>query len=482
MGFVRVTPVLTICVLFWAMVLTSVTTIAVQPSLRTILKSHWKPALVLLFATIIWRIPADGTFFHGLEYENSYIYTVAGRELADHSAVPSPSSKAPYAIVVCGDGSLKSCKEWISFPEHFLGYPYVISAFIRVFGYSPAVGSLVNLVASLLSVLLIFSITLSITEDSVSAILAGLTFAVVPVFATYGLETSAEPFSGFCILLTLWLYLKLCSSVHESAVIRALTWGAYSSALLFAQTVKREDILLAVLLPIMLPFVLSPRSFERPLIRSVEVWLVILTSVIGVILSFKMHLLHTSESERELLLLFPFTASRVASFMATFFASFLVLPWYGGSAAAVVLGIGLALTKKGRALLPVSLLVAFMLLYSAHIRGYYEMLSGLTSNDSALRFSMNFMGLWAITCGLGLGAVVNRHRRTGLWQQRQRALIWAMTAVAFGILIVNFSLSIRLRRAKVEDEAVSRIAQQRTPLTPRPVAKNRPRTSSQWSR
>src|ERR1700751_1507137 len=98
------------------------------------LKTHWTRLVFLLLLTLLWRVPVNGTFFHGLEYEDSYIYTVAGRQMFEHLGPTSVSVDSPYSIDVCKIGSLRACQQWEPFPEHLIGYPYVISLFSRVLG------------------------------------------------------------------------------------------------------------------------------------------------------------------------------------------------------------------------------------------------------------------------------------------------------------------------------------------------------------
>ena len=449
------TPILTVTLFFWMMVLASSLTFISDRSLRVMLRTRWKLLAILLLATAIWRIPANGIFFHGLEYEDSYIYTVAGRQIAERVAPPA-SAETPFSISACQVGSLKACQEWTSFPEHFLGYPYAIGEFSRVFGYTASVGSIINLVSCFISVFLVFSITLSITDDSMAASLAGFAFAVIPVFAVYGLETSAEPFSNLCILITIWAYLRFWNTDHNTIMGWPVYWVAYSAALLFSQTVKRENILLALVLPAMIRFA---RSETQPtsLMRNLKIGAVLLTSGLALILSSKMHLLQTSGGERELLHQFPLTSYRLAEFVGVFFSSFLVTSWYGGTFLVVAVGVGVTCLVRGRAVLPVVLLSAYILLYASHIRSYYEMESGQIAPGAALRFSMNFMGLWAIVAGIGLGVIVKRVRQSVVRLPGMRGLMWATVAVSTGALTASFIATIHLRDEKVEDESISRL-------------------------
>jgi hypothetical protein len=298
-------------------------------------------------------------------------------------------------------------------------------------------------------------LALTIAGDSLTALLAGFAFAVMPVFAVYGLETSAEPFSCCCMLLTLWFFVSLWSMEPTSGAVQTFRWCAYTCALLFSQTIKREDALLALSLPLAIPFVM-PRmagGFSRRL----WVGFVITSSVLALILSFKMHLLETSENEQELLRHFPLTVARLTGFIASFLSSFGVLRWYGGTSLAVLAGIVIAVRKKGTALIPVVLLGAFIVLYASHVRGYYEMESGQVSPESALRFSMNLMGLWAIVVGIGLAWFARYIQHFGA--PRLRARLWRYSLVSAGgaVLITSFVATMYLRRDAVEDETNSRV-------------------------
>jgi hypothetical protein len=452
-----VTPVSTVALLFWVAVVASALCLVGDGRLRAMLKAHWKTLAVLLVLTLLWRIPADGVFFHGLEYEDSYIYTVAGRQMAEYVGPASIAADSPYSINACGIGSLKACQQWESFPEHLIGYPYVISIVSRLLGYSPSVGSFINLIASCITGLLVFCIALLISDDPNVACLSGAIFAIPPVFAVYGLETSAEPFSNVCIALVVWLYLRLCDSYQLGRRGQIVTWIGYSAALLFAQTIKRENILLAAIMPIMLLLMLQAAKLARRE-RYTAGTLVIVTSTLAVILSVKMHLLQTSSNEAELVRQFPMIPRHLATFVIGFLRSFWVIKWYGGTVFAVVMGAIIAVVRRSRALLPLVLLVAYILLYASHIRSYYEMKSGVVEPLAALRFSMNFMALWAIVAGLGIGSIATSIGKGRIWNRYQRLSTWCVGTVAAATLVVAFIATIRLREYAIEDEKISRLA------------------------
>ena len=55
--------------------------------LRTLIKTHWKTISFTIIVVVIWRYPFQNTAFYGLEYEDSYVYTVAARANAPRARI-----------------------------------------------------------------------------------------------------------------------------------------------------------------------------------------------------------------------------------------------------------------------------------------------------------------------------------------------------------------------------------------------------------
>jgi hypothetical protein len=449
--------------IFWAGVLTSSLCFVTDRWLYTMLKAHWKLVLILLVLVVSWRLPTGGTFFHGLEYEDSYVYTVAGRQIFEH--VGSTSAEFPYSINVCAIGSLKSCQSWESFPEHFIGYSYVISLFSRMVGYTPDVGSLINLLAACLADILIFCIALFATDNLAMAISAALVFAITPVFAVYGLETSAEPASNVCISLVIWFYMRSISAFgsSEGRWSKWMSWCAYTTLLLFSLTVKRENILLVIVLPLVLPFVANRRTAQR--LEQYKLILAMLFSIgLALIFTIQMRLAQTTLSEAALLKTFPLTAKHLAIFVFGFARSFFVNRWYGGAIAAVVIGMIVACRQRGFLLVPLFLFVTYFLLYALHIRSYYEMRSDYIEPWAALRFSMNLMSLWALLAGIGIGAVVVRWKGTHAHGTHKRLSVTVGASILAVLLGTSLAMTTKLSADALKDEAYARIFPAHTAL------------------
>ena len=445
-------------ILLWASALTSLTCFLTDRYLHSLLKTHWKPMLVCVALVVLWRIPTEGGFFHGTEYEDSYVYTVAGRQMAEHLQIEPSGATLPYSINVCAVGSLTSCKQSDNFPEHLIGYPYIISVFSNILGYRPSIGSIANVVCACFADILIFLLCMVIADDVIAAASAALIFAITPVFAVWGLETSAEPVSNGCMSLALWWCLRYAFARPErsSRWHPLVTWCAFTTTLLFSLTVKRENILLAMVLPVIVFLVqfFNKRSQLSPIRNA---WWIVLSSIIALMFSLQMKLFQSIGSETVLLNKFPITSVELIRLLPVFLRSFFVVQWYGGAAILVLVGAAVAWRKRSLELFPLLLFAAFVLLYAFHIRSYYEMQSGNTDPRAALRFSMSLMSVWSILAGLGLATLLKWMRRTRSYEAHKVLFNWIAACAVAAIAGVSFFATTNFREDVVEDEFRMRI-------------------------
>ncbi len=85
------------------------------------------------------------------------------------------------------------------------------------------------------------------------------------------------------------------------------------------------------------------------------------------------------------------------------------------------------------------------------------MKSGVIEPLAALRFSMNFMALWAIVAGLGIGSIATRVGRSHTWNRHKQLSVWCVGTATAVTLVVAFVATVRLREHEVEDETISRL-------------------------
>lgn len=448
----------TVKILFWGSVATSFASLATDRHLHLILRAHWKVILLCVALVVLWRVPTAGHFFHGMEYEDSYVYTVAGRQMALDARIEPPLDALPYSMTVCTVGSLTSCQESGNFPEHLIGYPYVLSIFSKIFGYTPSIGSLVNVLSAAVVDLLVFLLCILISNDVVAACGAALIFAITPVFAVWGLETSAEPISNGCITMVLWFCLRQVSrpSACNDRWQDFAAWCAFTATLLFSLTVKRENLLL----PICLPTIAAVLQFANRRAEGFELrnaqWIVS-SAAIALAFSFNMKTAQTMGSEAALFNRFPLTFAEMVGFLVTFVHSFFIVQWYGGAAILVLVGAIVAWHRRRLELFPLALLVAYVLLYAVHIRSYYDMRSGHSDPRTALRFSMSLMSLWSILAGIGIASIGGLVRQSFIEKRHAVTAKWIAVGMVASAIAVSYYATTRLRDDAVEDEFRIRI-------------------------
>ncbi len=172
--------------------------VVTERQLLEALCNNWRWLGLILLVTLLWRLPFDGHWFFGLEYEDSYIYSVSARYVNSGTITCSPGNSC-YLTTVCVVGNQNSCRVSKTSSGHFLGYPLVIAIATRVFGYSPAMAAHLSLIASMATVVLIF-LSGKLIGGETAGLAASVIFALTPVFAVQGVGAYAEPVSNMLVV------------------------------------------------------------------------------------------------------------------------------------------------------------------------------------------------------------------------------------------------------------------------------------------
>jgi len=452
--FFQLDPLDAVRLLFWGAIISCSALCATDPSLRSIIRRRWKVVLCALILTLLWRIPPGGHFYHGLEYEDSYVYTVAARQVLEHTPGNEAPFGFPYSISTCEAGNLHDCSDWQTFPEHLIGAAYVICAYSRIMGYSPDAGGSVALCAACISCCLIVLIVGIVSEDSVAATSAALIFAITPIFAVQGLESSAEPVSNAAIsVVVFWLVylLRYFSRLRPCRAILALLALALSIA--FAMTVKRENAFLLIAVPLLL-VTIGLRGMSTIPRRKMYVVGVFSVAVICGLFAWHLNIAHTGDGELSLLTQFRPTLDAVFRIVWAFLRSLVDPSWYLGGFVFVVWGM-IAWRHQKLSLAVTAVFLGYLAVYALHIRGYYELRSGNSDPRAALRFEMSLMSLWSVLGGLGVAAALRRVRFTRVSRQT-----WTVAAgcAVLGLCALSYAITRSLRIDGVQDEANIRVA------------------------
>jgi hypothetical protein len=171
-----------------------------------------------------------------------------------------------------------------------------------------------------------------------------------------------------------------------------------------------------------------------------------------------MELWETTGREVELAKTFPLTASRLVTFFLGFAQSFFVAKWYMGAILAVAAGAIVSIRRRGLSLVPLILFIGCFMIYALHIRRYCEMQSVIIEPYSALRFSMNFMCLWSLLAGIGIGAVIMKARALRLYAEHRRASANVGCCLMACLIVTSCVLTKQIRDDAVEDETNVRIS------------------------
>jgi hypothetical protein len=425
---------------------------------RRALKTRWKQICMILFLALVWRVPMQGRLFYGLEYEDSYVYTVAGRYLSTSAQSCGPASSC-YLTTVCAVGNSHSCRIPETFSGHYIGYPFIIAVASRLIGYSPAIGIYLSFVAALSEVVLVFLACEMIEPGGIAGLVGSLIFTLTPVFAVNGVGAYSEPVSSSLVVLSFLLCFRLLNSNNRGSLSTLLlNWMALTFSALLAAAVKRENVLL---IPVMVfaGLLLDTQNNDA---QDGRKWLRYLMASGSCCLCFaftivQLQLFRTVRSETTEYAAFPFNLAVFRTMFPLFLKSYASVGWYLGGAVFVILGVVVSTQSRKHGIYAIALFAAYLLLYTSHVRSYYELQGGSASEFDTIRYSMNVAGLWSIIAGLGFGylrILLTKGRVNALFRRHPRVIVW-VGIVAY--VLSSWALTSRLREDMIADEFAERL-------------------------
>ena len=445
--------------LLWGAIGTFGVFLATSLPLTQALKENWKSLALIILLAFIWRLPFEGHFFYGLEYEDSYIYPVAARYLASNTPHAEPTA-SPYLTTVCAVGNWNSCRNPETSSGHFIGYPFIVAVVAKVLGYTPTTASAVSVAASLIAVVSVFLVGKLLDPSGISGLAGALIFSVTPIFAVQGGSTYAEPLSNMLVVTSLLLSLYLFSPfIGSSRSALVVTWLALTFTSLLAIVVKRENFLIVpVVLLTGIVFGLDKESGDdTPKTRLPRLAALVTIFICTAFVLTQLRLLTVIRREQIEYSMFPFSFEVWRTMMPVFLRGYLTLGWYFGSVVLVAIALFTSIKSKTRGLYVVGLFVLYLLLYTSHVRSYYQLHGGAVTTFDTIRYSMNLAGLWSIMAGLGFSTVilgvfrVEIGGRAKLWARR---IMWACLAC---LVLCSWVVTDRLKEDMVEDEIASRL-------------------------
>ena len=421
------------------------------------LRNNWRWLGLILLVTLVWRLPFDGRWFFGLEYEDSYIYSVSARYVNSGARTCSPGNSC-YLTTVCVVGNRNSCRGSETSSGHFLGYPLMIAIASRLFGYSPAIASYLSLIAAMATTVLIF-LSGKLIDGKTAGLAASVIFGLTPVFAVQGVGTYAEPVSSMLVVASFLLCVRLLNSDTDSQRALLVNWLALTATAVLAVAVKRENVLLVPVITLAgLMFNLGRRDRAQR-----KRWLVNLGALTsgGICVVFavvQLRIVTVVQREMVEYAVFPFNVAVLRTMLPLFLKSYASVSWYLGGGILVLLGLIASIRAKRCGIYAVSVLIAYLLLYASHVRSYYQLQNGDVAQFDTLRYSMNIAGLWSILAGLGFAFSVDTltKGRFGAWLRRRsgRVILWLFVGT---YVMSSWVLTNRWKEDMVSTELAIRI-------------------------
>lgn len=237
---------ITSATMFLAFSLTLIVIVGTKET-RTILLSNWKILFLLFLLNLLLKLPINSPFFHGMEYEDCYVHQATARHLTSFSSTQE-TGISPFREYIFSLGSITNGGSSQHF-YNYIGYPSAIYLMQQVIGDKPFAGHLVSLLASCTCVIFIYLLSTLLKISPQLPISSSLIYTFLPIGIIFSASTSADILSGLCILtLILLLYVKEYRT--DSPFANILLCAAISTVLIYSILVKRENVLLLCLLPI----------------------------------------------------------------------------------------------------------------------------------------------------------------------------------------------------------------------------------------
>jgi hypothetical protein len=233
--------------------------------------------------------------------------------------------------------------------------------------------------------------------------------------------------------------------------LRALVinWLALTFTAVFAIAVKRENVLL-VPVAVLIGLIFNLERGPHGRARVVKLLGLVSATVCVWFAAVELRLVTVVRKETVEYATFPFSVAVLRTMLPLFLRSYVSLSWYLGGSILVAAGLIAAVRTRRGGIYAMFVFIAYLLLYSSHVRSYYQLESGSVNQFDTLRYSMNLAGVWSILAGLGFAycASILEKRSFGAWFQR-----WSGRTV--WVLVGAYALSSWMLTSRWKEDMVS---------------------------
>jgi hypothetical protein len=362
----------------------------------SILRGAW-PLLIL---NVLVKLPY-GDFFLGLEYEDSYIWSVFARQVSYLDRIDLSS----FTTQACAWGSMADCRLMATYDGHLISFSSLLFLVYQIFGYSPVAVVFVNIFFStILLVLVLEFVCRGVKQDNFLIYCVGVLYSFTPAMSSFQASGLSETFSSTLVFLVLSLYTKAFHNEGSWAKSTSLSIDVVAAVIAFFYciTVKRENAVLIVLPAISLllngKVLIKNTGFILYTVITGILTVLFVSSVLSVTLIAEETEIH--DQAFSFRFIWPLLHVYVGSLVT--FNYFLITGYL------CLLGIPFLLLKKNQVhiKLIVGCFLFFLLLYSFHYRSYYFVHNDMVNAFDALRYVNNLFPLLVIIAGVFLFSIL----------------------------------------------------------------------------
>ncbi len=454
-------PILIAGSLFFGSVIFSLISLANNKNVIQIITTYWKRIVIIFAVSFLFRCPLNTSFFHGLEYEDAYVYKASARFFN----YKKDFDVDPFLTTSCATGSFNNCKSSVTYSGHVIGYPYIVSLAYLIAGYHPNIANYLSLGFSVFAVILLFIVAQLILNNKTFSTISCIVFISVPAFNVFSSTSLSEPTSNLYITLALLLYLAFVHYPNDARCYKRfnklLSWAAILSTFLFMVLIKRENLSLAMSLPVatLLYLFMSRHNLDNITKTNIKANLLTYLPVILLVIAFAFYVINfnkTMSVEENDISNKSFSIKYFLDLMPLFMKSFFYYKWYFLFSVFLIVGF-FCITRTSLVIFPIIIFSSFFLLYTSHYRSYFYVKGGVVNEFETLRYMTNLMSIYSLIVGMGLFSIyiISKERLPKIKSLCQFKLFKYI--FTFALLITCFLLTQRLRTAFVQDEYFTRI-------------------------
>lgn len=351
---------------------------------------------LLVALSISIKIYFNQSSFNGLEYEDAYIYAATARYYENN--LDKAIEYRNFQTEMCTIGSLVDCEAESTYSGHLIGYPSIILLFSFCFPYAKDLSSIVSIVFSSFAAFFVFIYAFHLTKNTQASLTASVLLLFTPMALVFSRTSLSEIISSFYVLVLSLFFLKL---QRKASFLTAL--GTLSISLM-SILIKRENIISILLC---LAFVVWSLFKQKKRTHALKMALTLSIPIIFYLLFLNIaETIHAEELDISGIA--PFTLSYFYNLFPVLMKSLFTFSWFQFLPYFVILGaLAILKFKKLENCYLLSVVIAYVLIYSSHYRSWSFILTGEVDKFEFLRYIYNILPLMCVLSSFGIAYLVN---------------------------------------------------------------------------